>query len=144
MLIFNSLVVWPLSLTRFFYRLLDHGVQHQMFLELVAMPLFIEFVLGMDLDVPHAVLHLAPHMPPRWPEVAVREFPFGQGKVSLELHQRPGRLNSDLRVSGTSQLLLEYSPALPAEAMVDSVMQDGRPIPLRLEDMAKKFKVKSQ
>lgn len=131
---FNARGAMPESLSGSFYRLLDNGVPHQMFSELVAMPGFIEGVLGMDLDVPHAVLHLAPHMPPRWPEVAVREFPFGQGKVSLELHQRPGRLNSDLRVSGTSQLLLEYSPALPAGAMVDSVKQDGRPIPFEIED----------
>src|SRR5437763_16924871 len=73
-------------------------------------------------------------MPPRWPDVAIRQFPFGQGKVNFELHQEPERLTADLTTRGTSPLVLEYSPALPSGARVDSVMENGRTVPFRTED----------
>ena len=131
---FSALGAMPESLSGSYYRLLDNGVPRQMFSELVAMPGLIEGVLGMDPDVPSAVLHLTPHMPPRWPDVAIRQFPFGQGKVNFELHQEPERLTADLTTRGTSPLVLEYSPALPSGARVDSVMENGRTVPFRTED----------
>ena len=99
---FSALGAMPESLSGSYYRLLDNGVPHQMFSELVAMPGLIEGVLGMDPDVPSAVLHLTPHMPPRWPDVAIRQFPFGQGKVNFELHQEPERLTADLTTRGSA------------------------------------------
>jgi hypothetical protein len=130
---FNARGAMPESLSGSYYRLLDNGVPHQMFSELVGMPGLIDGVLGLDLDVPRSVLHLTPHLPPAWPDVAVRQFPFGQGQLSIELHQDPGRLTADLSATGVAPFQLEFSPALPAGATVDSVKQEGKSVPFQTE-----------
>ena len=131
---FNARGAMPESLSGAYYRLLDNGVPHQMFSELLAMPVLVEGVLGMQLDVPSGVLRLTPHLPPQWPDLALRELPFGHGRVSVELHQEPGRLTASLSAIGASPYTLEYSPALPAGATVESVQGDGKSIPFQVED----------
>jgi hypothetical protein len=131
---FNARGAMPESLSGTYYRLLDNGVPHQMFSELLAMPVLVEGVLGLQLDVASGVLRLTPHLPPQWPELALRKFPFGQGQVSVELHQEPGRLTASLSAIGASPFTLEYSPALPAGATVESVQRDGKSIPFQVED----------
>ena len=81
----NARGAMPESLTGSFYRLLNNGVPHQMFSELNAMPALVEGVLGLDLDVPHNRVRLAPHLPPAWPEISVRQFPesFPSGRLHL-------------------------------------------------------------
>jgi len=130
---FNARGAMPESLSGSYYRLLDNGVPHQMFSELAGMPGLIDGVLGLDLDVPGRVLHLTPHLPPAWPDIAVRQFPFGQGQLSIELHQEPGRLTADLNTTGFAPFRLEFSPALPAGATVDSVKQEGKSVPFQTE-----------
>jgi len=105
-----------------------------MFSELVGMPGLIDGVLGLDLDVPRSVLYLTPHLPPAWPEIAIRQSPFGQGQLDIGLHQQPGRLTATLSTTGVSPLQLEFSPALPAGATVDSVTHEGKSVPFKTED----------
>jgi len=124
----------PESLSGAYYRLLDNGVPHQMFSELVAIPGLVDGLLGMDLDIPRRVLHLTPDLPPTWRDVAVRQFPCGQGQLSIALHQTPGRLTAELNTTGVPEFGLEFSPALPAGATVVSVMQGGTSIPFQTED----------
>jgi hypothetical protein len=131
---FNARGAMPESLSGSFYRLLDNGVPHQMFSELNAMPGFVEGVLGMDLDVPHNAVRLAPHLPPAWPEVTVREFPYGRGQISLQLRQAPGRLAADLEIRGVAPPELLFSPTLPAGATPYSVRVEGKPIRFQTED----------
>jgi hypothetical protein len=66
--------------------------------------------------------------------VTVRQFPFGQGQLSLELHQSPGRLTADLNTTGVPAVELEFSPALPAGATVVSVTQQGKSVPFQATD----------
>ena len=49
---FNARGAMPESLSGSYYRLLDNGVPHQMFSELVGMPGLIDGILGLDPDVP--------------------------------------------------------------------------------------------
>jgi glycogen debranching enzyme len=130
----NARGAMPESLSGSYYRLLDNGVPHQMFSELVAMPGLIEGVLGLDLDVAGRGLHLSPHLPPVWPGVEVRQFPYGQGQLSIELHQAPGRLTADLNTTDVAASELEFSPALPAGAKVTSVKVQGKSVPFQTED----------
>ncbi len=130
----NARGAMPESLSGSYYRLLDNGVPHQMFSELVGMPGLIDGVLGLDLDVPSRILHLTPHLPPVWPDIAVYQFPCGQGQLSIALHQQPGRLTASLNTTGVTPFRLEFSPALPAGAIVDWLRQDGKSVPFQIED----------
>ncbi len=131
---FNARGAMPESLSGSYYRLLDNGVPHQMFSELVGMPGLIDGVLGLDLDVPRSALHLTPHLPPAWPEITIRQFPFGPGQLDVELHQQPGRLTATLSTTGVVPLQLQFSPALGAGATVDSVTHEGKSVPFKTED----------
>lgn len=131
---FNARGAMPESLSGAYYRLLDNGVPHQMFSELVAVPGLVDGVLGMELDLPGRVLQLTPHLPPTWPDLAVREFPYGPGQMSLAFHQSPGRLTANVETTGVPAFALEFAPALPAGAMPISMMQDGKSVPFQVED----------
>jgi hypothetical protein len=131
---FDARGAMPESLSGTYLRLLDNGVPHQMFSELVGIPGLVDGVLGMDLDVPGRILHLTPHLPPMWPDVAVRQFPYGQGQLSIALHQASGQLTADLSTAGVPAFGLEFSPALPAGAAVVSVTQSGKSVPFQTEE----------
>jgi hypothetical protein len=116
------------------YRLLDNSVPHQMFSESAAIPGYVNGVMGLDPDVPHRALRLAPHLPPVWPECSIRQFPFGTEKLAVSLRQQPGMLSADLRFSGNQPVALDFAPALPVGAQVLSVQQDGKSVDYRVED----------
>ena len=105
-----------------------------MFSELTVIPAFVNGMLGMDIDVPHRAIKLAPHLPPDWPEVTVRQFPFGIEKLNLTLRQKPEVLNAAFEFSGAQPVQIAYAPALPAGSTVHAVLQNGKPVPFRIED----------
>ncbi len=117
-----------------FFRLLDNAVPHQMFSELTAIPGLVNGVLGLTLDVPHRTLDIRPHLPPDWPEVAIRQFPFGGEKLDLELHQAPGVLTTLVEFSGSQPTKVNFAPGLPAGSTVLDVRQDGKSIPFQVEN----------
>ncbi len=131
---FSARGAMPEVFTGRFFRLLDDAVPHQMFSELTAIPGLIDGVLGLTLDMPQRTLGLAPHLPPDWPGVAVRQLPFGQEKLNLELHQAPGVLTTVLEFSGSQPNKLNFAPGLPAGSTVLDVRQDGNSIPFQVEN----------
>jgi Mannosylglycerate hydrolase MGH1-like glycoside hydrolase domain len=124
----------PEVLTGTYYRLLDDAVPHQMFSEMTAIPGLVDGILGLNLDVPHHALKWSPDLPPSWPSVALRKFPFGQQKIDLELHQSSGLLAASIQPTGTQPTQLEFSPALPMGSTVLSVTQDGKTLHYRVEN----------
>jgi hypothetical protein len=131
---FNARGAMPEVLSGASYRLLDNSVPHQMFSEMAVIPGFVNGALGIDPDVPHRTLHLAPHLPPGWPECSVRQFPYGTDQFAMTLRQQPGILSSEIQFSSSQPVTIDFSPALPAGAEDISVQQDGRPVAFRAEE----------
>jgi hypothetical protein len=131
---FNSRGAMPEVLSGASYRLLDNSVPHQMFSEMAVIPGLVNGVLGMDPDVPHRMLRLAPHLPPHWPECSIRQFPFGTEALQLTFRQDPSLISAEIRFSGAQPVTIDYSPALPAGSEEVSVQQDGKPVTFQLED----------
>ena len=131
---FNERGAMPEVLTGRFLRLLDNAVPHQMFSELTAIPGLVDGVLGLKLDLPEQALTLAPHLPPDWPDVAIRQFPFGRQKLNLELRQQPGLLTAILEFSDSQPVKATFTPGLPAGSTILSVLQDGKPVPFQVEN----------
>jgi hypothetical protein len=73
-------------------------------------------------------------LPPDWPEVSVRQFPFGREKLNLELDQKHDTLTAALEFTGLQPVKVEFSPALPAGSIVKSVLQDGKPVNFHVEN----------
>ena len=124
----------PEVLTGTYYRLLDDAVPHQMFSELTAIPGLVDGVLGLTLDVPNRVLKWTPNLPPSWPNVSLREFPYGQETIDLELRQSSGKLVANIQPSESQTVNLQFSPALPMGSNVLSVQQDGKPLHFKVQD----------
>ena len=131
--LFNARGDMPEVLSGASYRLLDNSVPHQMFSESTVIPGFVNGVLGLDPDVPHRSLRLAPHLPPGWPECRVQQFAYGSEKLNLILRQHPGILTAEVQYSGAEPMTLDFAPALPMGAEVISVQQDGTPLDYRVE-----------
>lgn len=144
--LFDARGAMPEVLSGSFYRKLDNGVPHQMFSELAVVPGLVNGVLGLEPDVPRRALDWSPHLPPSWPRVSVRKFPFGKEQLHVTLSQAPGGLTADLETSGTEPLSLRFSPALPAGSTVLSVLEDGKPVQFQIEshesDVHAQIKVK--
>ena len=130
---FNARGAMPEVLSGASYRLLDNSVPHQMFSESTVIPGFVNGVLGLEPDVPHRALRLAPHLPPSWTDCSMRQFPYGTDKLELILRQQPGMVAADVRFSGGEPVALDFSPALPAGSEVLSLEQDGKPVVFRAE-----------
>jgi len=124
----------PEVLTGLYYRLLDDAVPHQMFSEMTAIPGLVDGILGLDLDVPNHAMKWVPSLPPSWPSLALRRFPYGQEKMDFELHQSSGLLTASIRSSGSQTVSLLFSPALPMGSTVLSVKQGGKTLPYQVED----------
>ena len=107
-------------------------------------PGFVNGVLGLEPDVPHQSLRLAPHLPPGWPECGVQQFPYGSEKLAVNLRQQPGMLSADVQISGTVPRTLDFAPALPMGAEITSVEQDGRPLRYRTDQQTSDLHLAAQ
>jgi hypothetical protein len=129
---FNSRGAMPEVLSGRFYHLLDNSVPHQMFSEHGVIPSLVEGIMGLDLDVPSRCLRWSPHLPPEWPAVEMRRFPYGADRVRLSLRRSEGELAAAIDHLHGGPISLDFSPALPAGSKVLSVLQDGRAVPFRV------------
>lgn len=133
---FNAPGNMPEVLTGNYYRLLDDAVPHQMFSEINAIPGLVDGILGLDLDVPGRALTWMPRLPPSWPSIALRGFPYGQEKMDFVLRQSSGLLTAKIQPTNSHAVSLQFSPALPMCSTVFSVKQDGKPVPYQVVDDA--------
>ena len=142
--LFNGRGNMPEVLSGASYRLLDNSVPHQMFSESTVIPGYINGILGLDPDVPHRALRLAPHLPPAWPDCSIRQFPYGTEQLAVSLRQQPGILSADVQFSGTKSVVLDFAPALPMGSEVLSVQQDGKSLSYRVEEHGSDLHVVAQ
>ena len=133
---FDAPGAMPEVLTGNYYRLLDDAVPHQMFSEMNAIPGLVEGILGLELDVPSRALKWIPRLPPSWPNVSLKGFPFGQDKMDFVLRQSSELITASIRPSSAEAISLQFSPSLPMGSTVLSVKQDGKPVDYQVEDNA--------
>ena len=75
----------------------------------------VQGVLGVDQDAADRALTLAPHLDPRWRDVAVRNVVVGASHVDVALRQKPGELDVNFSVQG-APLHLHFAPEIPLGA----------------------------
>lgn len=124
----------PEALSGHAYRLLDCAVPHQMFSEHAVAPPLVYGILGLQPDVPSRTFRWSPQLPPSWPEVSVKRFPFGAARMDFYLTQALGELRAEVTSSSSEPISLEFAPALPAGSEVIAVLQDGKAVEFRTDD----------
>jgi glycogen debranching enzyme len=98
------------------YKALDTAVPQQFFATSMILTPLVRGLLGIAADAPAHRLTLAPHLPPDWDSVRVRNVPVGASRVDVLLRRTPDGLRAELRQRGGPPLHVVFSPALPLGA----------------------------
>ncbi|MDP8223781.1 MAG: hypothetical protein P9L99_10515 [Candidatus Lernaella stagnicola] len=89
---------------------------------------FMFHLTGFDRSVPGSWVKLAPHLPKRWNEFAVRGLSFGDGRIDLEVY-RYGRQGRRLVITTDGDASFDLSLTVPLDGEVTGVKANGVPIP---------------
>jgi glycogen debranching enzyme len=92
-------------------------------------------VFGLEIDAPAHRLTLAPHLNPRWGQVALRQLAVGATRVDVTIAQKPGEIDADFFAQG-APVHLRFAPQIPLGATNISASLDGRPISVAVEQHA--------
>lgn len=101
-----------------FYKPLDTAVPQQFFATSMVLAPLLGGLLGIDVDVPARTIRIAPHLPPDWDSVAVRNVPVGRDRLAFTIRRTRSGFTLDAERSGPDRtpFVLEFSPALPLGA----------------------------
>jgi glycogen debranching enzyme len=100
------------------YKPLDTAVPHQFFATSMVLTPLIRGLLGIDVDAPRRIVRIAPHLPPHWDSLTVRNLPVGSDHLSFTIRRGAGALTlgvDDAQWRG-APFDLEFAPALPLGA----------------------------
>jgi hypothetical protein len=88
---------------------------------------FLFHLTGFAVDFPNGSVDLAPHLPPRWPEFAVRGLAFGEGRFDLTV-AREGRKGRRVTIKTDADAAFTLNLTIPLDAEVDGVDINGEPL----------------
>jgi glycogen debranching enzyme len=102
------------------YKPLDTAVPQQFFATSMVLTPLIRGLLGIEIDAPTRRLTIAPHLPPDWDSVRVRNVGLG---VSMVLRRTARGIRAELaRHGGDVPVDVVFSPALPLGAAVQGAI----------------------
>ena len=103
------------------YKPLDTAVPQQFFATSMILTPLIRGLLGIDVDAPARRLTLAPHLPPDWDSVHVRNIPVGTAFVDATVRRTASGIGAELRRrGGGAPIEVAFSPALPLGALTST------------------------
>lgn len=107
----NSLGHVPEVFSGEFYRELDVSVPEQIWSSGMVITGLMRGLLGLETDAPDARLVWAPHLPPNWPGVKVRNLRVGRSTLNLEMEQSDAQVRLRVENSGPP-VEIEFSPEI--------------------------------
>jgi len=110
-----------------YYKRLENGSPHQMFSEIAIQNGFYEGLLGLESDVPAALIRLAPHLPAVWPRLKVHRIPVGDGSLDLRIEKDRTSYELAINLDFPEGMTVVVEPALPAGSEIKAVTLDGKP-----------------
>lgn len=84
-------------------------------------------LLGLEVDAVRGKILFAPHLPPDWDSIAVRNVRVGLMTVDLILKRTNGSMELRVRKEGPGVVELQFSPALPPGVREVKAVLDGTP-----------------
>ncbi len=115
-----------------YYRELDVSVPEQIWSSGMVITSTLRGLLGLDRNAPMAQLSFAPHLPPNWPEVRLRNLKVGLSNVNLEMQQSDAEVRLRVENSGPPVEIL-FSPEIPLGSKALQATLNSKRLPVTLQ-----------
>ncbi|MBJ6120749.1 amylo-alpha-1,6-glucosidase [Sphingomonas mollis] len=86
---------------------------------------------GLDVHGAERRLTFAPHLPPEWGAITLRNVRVGRDRITLTMRQDAEGTELDIENPG-SALAIDFEPMLPLGAGIRGAMVDGKPVAAKL------------
>ena len=110
------------------YSPLSTASPHQIWSAAMVVSPLLRGLLGLETDAAARKIVFAPHFPADWQTAGVHGIPLPGARVNLDIRRDAGMLQLTVANSGSEVVHLEFAPAYPPCAQVDSAMLDGQPL----------------
>jgi hypothetical protein len=115
------------------YSPLSTASPHQIWSAAMVVSPLLRGLLGLQSDAAARRIVFAPHLPADWTTAGVHGVPLPGARVDLDIRRDDTALQLSVTNSGTEGVTLEFAPAYPPCAHVDSAAVDGRPVTWKME-----------
>jgi len=110
------------------YSPLSTASPHQIWSAAMVVSPLLRGLLGLETDAAARRLTFAPHLPADWPTAAIHNIPVANARVNLDLRRDASTLELTIENSASEPVELNFAPAYPPCAALDSAALDGQPI----------------
>jgi glycogen debranching enzyme len=110
------------------YSPLSTASPHQIWSAAMVVSPLLRGLLGLDTDAAGRKIVFAPHLPADWQTAGVHGIPLPGARVNLDILRDAGTLRLTIANSGAEAVHLEFAPAYPLCAHLDSATLDGQPV----------------
>jgi len=110
------------------YSPLSTASPHQIWSAAMVVSPLLRGLLGLETDAAARKIVFAPHLPADWQTTGVHGIPLPGARVSLDIRRDSSMLQLTIANSGSDAVQLEFAPAYPPCAHVDSAALDGKPV----------------
>jgi GH15 family glucan-1,4-alpha-glucosidase len=107
------------------YSPLSTASPHQIWSAAMVVSPLLRGLLGLETDAAGRKIVFAPHLPADWQTAGVHGIPLPGARVNLDIRRDAGMLQLTIANSGSETVQLEFAPAYPPCAHVDSATLDG-------------------
>jgi len=109
------------------YAPLSTASPHQIWSAAMVISALLRGLLGLQVDAAGRQIVYAPHLPADWQTAAVHGIPLPGARVNLDIRRDPSTLQLTISNSGSAAVHVEFAPAYPPCARVESAVLDGQP-----------------
>jgi glycogen debranching enzyme len=110
------------------YTPLSTASPHQIWSAAMVVSPLLRGLLGLETDAAGRKIVFAPHLPADWQAAGVHGIPLPGARVDLDIRRDAGSLQLTMNNSGSEVVHLEFAPAYPPCAHVDSATLEGQPV----------------
>jgi glycogen debranching enzyme len=115
------------------YSPLSTASPHQIWSAAMVVSPLLRGLLGLEADGLARSLVFAPHLPADWPAAGVHGVPLAAARVDLDLSRDANQLSLAIANSGSETISVEFAPAYPPCARLDSATVNGQVVAWKSE-----------
>src|SRR5713101_1680488 len=116
-----------------YYQPLATSSPHQIWSAAMVVSPLVRGMLGLQTDAVAGSLLFAPHVPVDWTTFGVRNVPVGPARIDLSFKKTSDTVTLEARVSGTTDVALDFRPSFSLRARILGVELNGRKVPFHVE-----------